>query len=245
MSVQRTFALLEYLARNGSAGLRRLARDLDVPVGTTHRLVASLAEEDLVERTPHGEWQLTYRLVGIAGAQLAQSGLPAQARPVLQELAAASGQTAFLATNSGNDVVYLDKVQSHAQVQLYIELGARRPIHATALGKAILAHLPEVSREEILNQPLRALTEHTITEPALLRHQLDQVRARGYATDKEEVVSGISCLAAPIFDHTQSVVGALSVAGTDARLHAEDPELVQRVLAGATTVSLRLGLAPE
>jgi DNA-binding IclR family transcriptional regulator len=135
-------------------------------------------------------------------------------------------------------------VQSQAQVQLYIELGARRPIHATALGKAILAYLPEAGREEILNQPLRALTEHTVTEPALLRHQLEEIRARGYATDKEEVVPGISCVAAPIFDHTQGVVGALSVAGTDARLHAEVPDLVEPVLAGATTVSLRLGLAP-
>lgn len=237
MSVERTFAVIEHLAAQGPTNLRRLARELGVPVGSAHRLIAAMADEGVVERDPHGEWRLTYRLVEIVGTQLERSGLTPRARPVLQELAAESGQTAFLATRSGRDVVYLDKVQSEAHVQLHVELGARRPIHATALGKAILAHLPAPDVDEILAGPLHSLTDHTLTRPADVRHQLDEIRARGYAADKDEAVAGVSCLAAPVFDHAGSVVGAVSVAGTDHRLHVEDVALVRLVTSGAATVS--------
>lgn len=238
MSVQRTFAVIEHLAAQGPMSLRRVARDLGVPVGSAHRLVASLADAGVAERNSRGEWQLTYRLVEITGVQLARSGLTSRARPVLQGFAAQSGQSAFLATRSGRrHIVYLDKVQSDAEVQLYVELGARRPIHATALGKAILAHLPAPDVDEILAAELPALTEHTVTDPALLRGQIDQITTCGYATDKDEAVLGVSCLAAPVFDHAGSVVGAVSVAGTDPRLYAEDAELVHLVTTGAAAVS--------
>lgn len=243
MSVQRTFAVIERLAHQGPSTMRALARDLDFPLGSTHRLIAALADEGVVERTPHGEWQLSYKLVSIAGAQLARSGLTAAARPVLQDLAEVSGQTAFLATRSDRHVVYLDKVQSDAQVQLYVELGARRPLHCTGLGKAILAHLPPGELADVLDAPLAKVTQHTITDPDELRRLLDVVKSRGYATDNEEVVEGVSCVAAPLFDHTGSVVGAISIAGTDPRLRAADDELPDVVKNAAAVVSRQLGYA--
>lgn len=241
MSVQRTFAVIEHLARTGPLALRALARDLDLPVGSTHRLVADLADEGMVERTPHGEWQLTYKIVSIAGAQLAKAGLTTTARPALRRLAELSGQTAFLATRSGQDVVYLDKVQSDAQLQLYVEIGAHRPSHSTALGKAMLAHLSPDELDAIIVNPLPGLTEHTITGPEVLNEHLALVRVRGYATDKEEAVMGVSCIAAPIFDYSGGVVGAISVAGTDSRLYEEDPKLVGLIKRAASGVSQQLG----
>lgn len=243
MSVQRTFAVIEHLARRGPLALRALARDLELPVGSTHRLVADMAEEGIVERTAHGAWRLTYKIVSIAGAQLAQSGLTTTARPALRKLAEVSGQTAFLASRSGSDVVYLDRVQSDAQLQLYVEIGAHRPIHGTALGKAMLAHLTADELEAAIVAPLRRLTEHTVTEPAVLREQLAIVRDRGYATDKEEAVMGVSCVAAPLFDFTGTAVAAISIAGTDARLQKEDPDLVDLIKRTARDVSQQLGQA--
>jgi DNA-binding IclR family transcriptional regulator len=213
-----------------------------MPVGSTHRLLGALSDEGVVERTEADEWRLSYRVLSIAGLQLRHNGLPAHARPVLERMAAESGQTAFLATRAGSDVVYLDKVQTEAQVQLYVELGTRRPMHGTALGKAILAHLDEPQREELLaSAELVPLTEYTITDPVVLREQLAAVRERGYATDKEEAVAGISCLAAPLFDVSGAVVAAISIAGTDPRLRREDGELTRLVAEGGTAVSQRLG----
>lgn len=242
MSVRRTVAVIEYLAGSGPTSMRALARALDLPVGSAHRLMSALADEGVVERTASDEWRLTYWLVGLAGRQLGRTELPALARPVLEHLAGRSGQTAFLATRSGRDVVYLDKVQSAAQVQLYVELGTRRPVHCTGLGKAILAHLPDGQRDEAIGPgPLVRLTDRTITDPAVLRRELDEVRARGFATDRGEVADGINCLAAPVFDHANAVVGAVSLAGPDPRLGAGEGDLARLVVAGAATVSRDLG----
>jgi IclR family acetate operon transcriptional repressor len=240
-------AVIERLAVHGPGSVRGLSRDLDIPLGSTHRLLAALAAEGVVERTANDDWRLTYRLLGIVGHQLRNTGLPGLARPVLEGFADVSGQTAFLATSAGHEVVYLDKVQGQAQVQLHVELGTRRPAHATALGKAMLAFATDAEREDFLTSAeLTPLTPDTITDAAVLRDELAVARSRGYATDQGEVVGGVSCLAAPVFDHVGAVVGAVSIAGPDPRLRDEDAELVQLVVAGAGTVSERLGYAaPE
>lgn len=236
---------MEYLAGHGPSSVRGLARSLDVPLGSAHRLLTALRDEGVVERTRDDEWGLSYRLLGIAGQQLARLELPAIARPVLDALAARSGSTAFLAVRSGTDVVYLDKVQTQAQVQLYVELGARRPMHSTALGKAILAFGPEAARADYIAATaltaITAITAHTVTEPAALHEQLAGFRAQGYATDKHEAVLGVCCLAVPVFDVGGRVAGAVSVAGADPRLADEDPTLVSAVCEAGRAISGRLG----
>jgi IclR family transcriptional regulator, acetate operon repressor len=242
VSISRAIAVAEYLADHGPTSLRGLARALGLPVGSAHRLVAALADEAVVERTPDDEWELSYRLLNIAGRQLGRLGLPAVARPALERLATETGRTAFLAVRSGNQVVYLDKVQTDAQVQLYVELGARRPLHSTALGKAMLAFQPDEQRERFLaTAELSALTPQTITDPDTLRHQLEGVRRLGYAVDREEAVLGVHCLAVPLRDHAGRTVGALSVAGPDARIGAAAAEFLAPVLAAGDDASRRLG----
>jgi IclR family transcriptional regulator, KDG regulon repressor len=242
VSVERAFGVIEYLARRGPSSLRGIARELELPVSSVHRLLHSLEREHAVERTRNDEWSVGRRILELAGAQLERLELPAAARPVLEQLSGGTGQTAFLAVRSGAEVVYLDKVQTSAQVQLYVERGARRPIHSTALGKAMLAFVAEPVREDVLRgASLIAITEHTITEPAVLRDQLVIVRERGYATDRDEAALGICCLAAPVLDHLGYVAGAVSIAGTDHRLRSEAADLVQAITGAAAQISQRLG----
>lgn len=242
MSTSRIIAVAEYLADHGPTSLRGLARALNLPVGSAHRLLTALADEAVVERTAEDEWELSYRLLNIAGRQLGRLRLPVVARPALEWLAAETRQTAFLAVRSADQVVYLDKVQTEAQVQLYVELGTRRPVHSTALGKAMLAFQPDEQLERFLaTAVLTALTQRTITDPSVLRRQLEEIRRQGYAVDREEAVAGVHCLAVPLRDHAGRTVGAMSVAGPDARIGAANAEFSDSVLAAGADVSRRLG----
>lgn len=242
MSVERAFVVIEYLARSGPSSLRGIARELDLPVSSVHRLLHALESERAVERTGGDGWVIGRRVLEVAGAQLERLGLPAVARPALELLSARTGQTAFLAVRSGAEIVYLDKVQTGVQVQLYVELGARRPIHSTALGKAMLAFSGEEVQGEVLrDSPLVAVTEHTITDQAALREHLAIARERGYATDKDEAAVGICCLAAPVLNHLGHVAGAVSIAGTDPELRTEAPDMVRAITGAAADISQRLG----
>lgn len=243
MSISRALQVIDWVARHGPKSTRGLARELELPLGSTHRLLAELEAQHVVERTANDEWELSYRVLQIAGIQLERIQLPRLVRPILEQLAAETRETAFLAVPVQDEIVYLDKVQSDMQVQLRVELGTRRPMHCTGLGKAILAFLPQVQQERFLRAAqLAAFTPHTITDPVLLERELQQIRDVGYATDREEILIGVYCIAVPLINHNGHAVGAISVAGTSPRIGTERFEgLLSKVLAAGSHLSLRLG----
>ena len=180
MSIGRALRVIDWVARHGPHSTRGLARELGLPLGSTHRLLTELEAQHVLERTANDEWELSYRVLQIAGIQLERIQLPRLVRPILEQLAAETRETAFLAVPVQDEIVYLDKVQSDMQVQLRVELGTRRPMHCTGLGKAILAFLPQAQQDHILrNAQLAAFTSHTITDPVLLERELRQIRESG------------------------------------------------------------------
>ena len=245
-AVPRAIHIIDLLARRGPLGVRAVAQQLQLPLGSAHRLLTDLADERVVERTPDGDWVLSYRLLEIVGMQLERVQLPRLARPILEQLASETRETAFLAVPSRDEIVYLDKVQTDLQLQLNVELGTRRPMHCTGLGKAILAYLPHVQLEQFLaTSPLRPFTPHTLTDPMLLRNDLARTRARGYAVDHEEIIAGVHCIAVPILNYTGHAVGAISVAGVSPKVEGERVELlVSRLKAAGEHLSRRLGYLP-
>ncbi|HEY1295014.1 MAG TPA: IclR family transcriptional regulator [Chloroflexota bacterium] len=246
-SVPRAIHVIDLLARRGPLGVRAVAQQVGIPLGSAHRILLGLADESVVERTAAGEWELSYRLLEIVGAQLERVQLPRLARPMLEQVASETRETTFLAVPSQNEIVYLDKVQTDLQLQLNVELGTRRPMYCTGLGKAILAFLPDSQQERILAaSPLRAFTPHTITDPMLLRLDLERTRDRGYAIDRQEIILGVECVAVPILNHAARAVGAISVAGTTPKGDGERLDaLVARLKAAGDYVSRRLGFSPS
>jgi IclR family acetate operon transcriptional repressor len=246
-STIRSIQLLELLARRGPLGVRAVAQALGLPLGSVHRMLQDMAAESVVERTPDGQWELSYRLLEIVGVQLERVQLPRLARPVLEQLASETRETAFLAVPSRDEIVYLDKVQTDLQLQLNVELGTRRPMHCTGLGKAILAFLPEVQREQFLaTNPLRPYTPHTITDPVLLRLELERTRARGCAIDHEEIILGVHCVAVPILNYAGHPVGAISIAGTTPKTEGDRlAALITRMTTAGEYLSRRRGFIPR
>lgn len=242
-SVSRSIDVIDLLARRGPLGVRAVAQELSLPLGSAHRLLQDLASEHVVERTAGGDWEMSYRLLEIVGVQMERVQLPRLARPLLEQLASDTRETAFLAVPSRDEIVYLDKVQTDLQLQLNAELGTRRPMYCTGLGKAILAFLPQAQQEQILGAgPLRPFTTHTIVDPMLLRLELERTRERGYAIDREEIIPGVHCVAVPILNYTGHAVGALSIAGTIPKAEGERLDaLVVRVKAAGDFLSRRLG----
>lgn len=142
-----------------------------------------------------------------------ERGLIEVATPFLQDLYERTHELVHLGLREGREVVYVAKFGGHRQARSPSRLGGRMPLHATAIGKALLAHAPEEVRREMLNGTLQRCAPRTITAPGILQDQLDRVADEGVAYEFEELAAGLACVAAPVLDADDAVVAAVSVTG--------------------------------
>jgi DNA-binding IclR family transcriptional regulator len=242
-SVNRAFRALELIAEAGELGVTELGRHLGVHKATASRLIATLAERGMVERDRVTEkYRLGFGLIRLAGAAMASMDLVRIARPVLEELADRTRETVNLGVLSGDVVVYIDQVTGTRSIVAVSWVGRRTPLHATSNGKVLLAGQDPQELERLLAPPLERSTPSTIIDPRRLRLQLDEIRARGYATTMEELEEGLNAVAAPIRRADGRVVAALSVSGPAFRMRPVDlPRLGHLTAEAAAAVSRRLG----
>lgn len=213
-SVLKALDTLEILAQTESGlSLSELAKRTSYPVSTTHRLLATLAERGYVEQDPQtrryylGVKILTLQAQGIRGRQLAQ-----RAFPHLNWLKQQVQATINLGVLTGIDVVYLETFVPDSFVGLYMPPGTRMPSYCTALGKVLLAHLPQSQLEALLPLlDMKPLTPHTITSQTELRARLAEIAQNGYAVDDQEFALGVRCISAPIYDHRGVAVAGASM----------------------------------
>jgi DNA-binding IclR family transcriptional regulator len=242
-SVSRALRALELIAEAGELGVTELGRRLDVHKATASRLVSTLAERGLVERDPTSErYRLGFGLIRLAGAAIAGLDLVRTAHPILEDLAERTRETVNLGVLSGGDVVYVDQVAGTHSIVSVSWVGRGTPLHCTSNGKALLAWMDEEGRDRLLAAPLARLTDSTIVDPNLLRTQLQEVRARGYAQTLEELEEGLNAVAAPVRQADGQVVAALSVSGPAFRMRPVDlPRVGRLAVEAASSISRRLG----
>jgi len=241
-SVKRTIQVLDLLARKGALGVRAVAQQLDLPVGSVHRLLLDLADENAVERNPDGAWQLGYRLLEITDLQLDGVGLPRLARPFCEAIAEATRETVNINALSGDTCVCIDKVRGSDGMQLDWRIGSRGPLYAGGSAKAILAFLSEADQVRVANGGKTRFTAHTLTDATALLIELARIRERGYAVDDQELVMGVFCVGVPILDRLGRPVGAMSVSGPSPKSVGAGVEpLVRRLSEACGQVSRRLG----
>jgi IclR family acetate operon transcriptional repressor len=240
-SIERAFAVLSALT-DGPIGVTEVAERADLPKSTAARMLATLSHEGAVEQVP-GEtrYRLGPRIATLAEGVVPVRSLVSTCRPILEELAAATGETAGLSIAEGFVVHYVDQVGTSHQVQVRDWTGTRVPMHAVSSGLVFLAQLPPAALDGYLARELESFTPRTLTTPDALRERLTQVRADGFAWVHEEFADGLSSVAAAVADASGSIAAAIHVHGPAYRFPAaREQEIGEVVLAGATRASERL-----
>lgn len=241
-SVDRALSVLGLLARHGELGVTEIAKDLAVHKSTAFRLVATLEAHGLVEQvSDRGKFRLGVGVLRLAGATTVRLDLVQESRPVTARLAQVVGETVNVAVLSGREALYLDQVQGPSSLALHNWAGQRIPLHATSNGKVLLAFGPPSLLTD-LGDPLPRYTAGTITDPAVVAAELDDVRRRGYAVAVDELEMGLTAVAAPVTGSSGTVVASLSASGPTFRMPAERiPDVAAQVVAAAQEISHRLG----
>jgi DNA-binding IclR family transcriptional regulator len=244
-SVGRALDLLEGLGAREETGLVELAERVNLLPSTAHRLLATLADRGYVYQNPDtGQYLLSFRVLELAShVEHRTSRLRAATQPFMRRIRKVCGETTNLVVLRGDHIVYVDQLPGSMSVRMFTEIGHDVPVHTTGAGKAMLAFADEEAVAEIAaKEPFEAFTPHTITSAADLRAELARIKRRGYALDNEEYEDGVTCVAAPIFDHEGQVAGALSVSGPTARIHrADSTALGELVGLAAVDASRELG----
>ncbi len=241
-SIRRAFAVLGALG-DGPLGVTDVADRSGLPKSTAARLLATLSEEGAVEQVPgDSAYRLGPRLVALAGGLSFNRSLAAVARPILVELAAASGEAAGLGVPDGDAVHYIDQVDTPNPVVVRDWTGARAPLHAVSSGQVLLAFRTPGAVDRYLAGELEGFTPRTLVEPDAVRERLRAVRRQGFAWALEEFDPGISSVAAPIADATGEVIAAVHVHGPSYRfpVDARMPELADLVVGGAARIAAGL-----
>jgi DNA-binding IclR family transcriptional regulator len=243
-STRRAIHIMDLLSRRGSLGVRAIALQLQLPVGSVHRIMSDLCQENVVERNADGSWQLSYRLLQINDRQLDNLRLPRLAHPFCEAIAEKAHETVNLNVLSFDKCVCIDKVRGNQGIQLDWGIGQPGPLYCGGSAKAILAFMSHADRERITRGRLVGFTEFTLTDPGALEAELADIRDRGYAIDNQEMVIGVFCVGVPIFDRLGRPVAAISISGPSRK--APGPQIAPLVALlenACAQVSKRLGYA--
>ncbi|MTI79673.1 MAG: IclR family transcriptional regulator [Firmicutes bacterium] len=247
-AVDRALLLLEMVANNkGGTTLTEMAKELNMPKSTAHRLLETLKARGFVEYQENSErYIIGLKSVEVGVSGLRNLGIVDVAVYYLCDLAESTGETSFLAVYNEGEMVYLYKVEGTQSIRTTAQLGSRKPVHATSLGKAVLSQLSLEEVDRILEEKgMERFTEHTITDRQEYHEELSKVRVQGYAEDREENEVGLTCFSVPVFNYTGQVVGAISIAGPTLRMVENRDGFTRNLMETALHISRRLGYVPS
>lgn len=247
-SVDRALLLLKMFSDHRELRLTDARDALGVSQSTAHRLMAMLQYHGFVDQDPVSRMYLAGPAlleVGLAAVQ--NLDLRGVARPILESLAEATGETVHLGLLQGAEVLYMDAVESQAALRVSVRIGRRIPAHATSLGKAMLAAVPTERVEQLYpDEALEAVTDRTITKRRDLLAALAEVRELGYAENLEEGEPGVGSIGVAVVDGGR-LIGGLSVAAPRARLRKPERDRYATLLTDAATElvgALHAGVSP-
>lgn len=244
-SLTRALTLLARLSETSSGlSLTDLSYQLGMPTATVHRLLNTFEEFDFVEQhAEQGLWYIGLKAFTVGNAFLHRRDFVASARPHMQALVDQCGETVNLGVIDDGEAVFINQVESREMMRMIVRLGSRSPIHASGVGKALLANMPEQDLASVLQQRgLARYTERSIDNPTRLREELQRIRQLGYALDDEEHAIGLRCVASAIFDENGQALAAISLSGPKARVtDGRLDELGIAVRQSADEITLALG----
>ncbi len=243
-SIERAFLIVDALAEEPREhSLTELAGTLGWPKSTVHGVLSTLVQYRYVEQSEEtGRYRLGIRFFELGVKVGKMWDIRSIAMPYMQKLNAELGEMVQLGTEDHGEILYLEKLDSVHLIRIVSEIGGRLPIHCTGLGKAMLAYMPDIRRKRIIREKgLTSYTPNTITNAAALERELEAIRERGYAIDDGEIMLGLRCVAAPIFDDRGHVKYALSISGMQGNMEGERLEkITKRIVTSAAAISKAL-----
>jgi DNA-binding IclR family transcriptional regulator len=245
---RKIFDLLEYFIQEGSKqeaiSFQQLSNALPFARTTAHRLIYTLEKMGYIEKADgKGQYRLGAKFFELTGPAVHFRQLQSVARSVMTELMIRHGETVNLAVLDEGQVDYIEVLQSPSALRIAANPGQRNPGHSTAVGKVMMAYLPEKELAAILrSRPLIKMTPKTITQRAHFLEHLASVRERGVAFDLGENLEGVVCVAAPIFDQHGRIVAGLSISGPANRMSSKLKGIEEEIREAGSVISRMLGL---
>jgi DNA-binding IclR family transcriptional regulator len=219
--IERMMQLVDTLAGHSvPVNLKQLALQTGLHPSTAHRILGVMVDNRLVDRVEPGTYRLGIRLLELGNLVKSRISVRQEALPYMQRLHQNLGETVNLSVRHDDEVVYVERTAaSNSMMRVIHIIGARAPLHVTAVGKVFLSNdSPEKSLQYMQRTGLPRYTENTLADAGSLRHELEKIRGQGYAIDNEEAEKGVACIGAGIYNDEGRLVAGLSVSAPSDRL---------------------------
>ncbi|WP_020405624.1 IclR family transcriptional regulator [Hahella ganghwensis] len=244
-SLVRGLTVLERLAESSVAlNLTEVAERVRLPTSTTHRLLNTLLQLGYVSQDhERGEWSVGVKAFSVGNAYLKSRDYVSAARPFMRELVLESGETCNLAIMQEGGPVFVAQIECDEMMRMVAKLGSHAPLHASGVGKSMLAGESEAEIRRLLGaDELQEFTPKTITTVGSMWEELDRIRQQGFAVDNEEQSMGLRCIAANIYNEYSEVVAAISISGPVQRItEGRITELGELVCNKAESITFSIG----
>jgi IclR family acetate operon transcriptional repressor len=243
-AVERALSMLEAVAQE-SEGLSNaeISRKLKIPKSSASYILRTLEAQNYLTRDGSGKYKVGLKILSLSRGALIGLDVRGVALPIMRHLTQRTGLTCHLAILDGPEAVYVEKVEPEGFIRMDTWVGRRMRVHATSVGKALVAHIAQNSLENMLAKAgMEKRTPKTITTLPRLLKELEKVRNQGYAVDDEENNLGARCLGAPVFNDRGLIEAALGLSGTTQQVSPQTmPAIVESLKDAARQISMGMG----
>jgi IclR family transcriptional regulator, KDG regulon repressor len=223
--------------------ITEISSSLGLNKSTVSRTMATLASEGFVFKDPETKkYRLGLSILTLSGVVNSTMDIYRESQPILSKLVESLGETAHISVLDHLDVIYLHKVECNHPVRFLTHIGRRNPPYCTSSGKVLLAFSGENIIHSVIEKGLHKFSKNTITDPDLLHANLREVKKNGYASSVEELLDGVTSIAAPIYDYKGKVIAALSVVGPKQRFQSHKIQTIaKKVISAGLDISRNMG----
>lgn len=243
-SIDRAVAILECFSENKSElKLSEIVNKLDLNKSTVHGLLNTLKHHGFIDQDQETQkYRLGLRFLIFSDLVISSIDVGNIASQVIERVCEEIEETVHIAMLDGLDVVYIGKMECNKSIKTSTKIGAKFPAYYTADGKIILCYMDKEKLNELLPDKIKSLTTSTITDKQKILKKLEEIKDKGFAVDNEEVMQGLSCVAAPIINHTGAVKYSLSVTGPTVRMTEDKIKEYAKIIKEATNeISYKIG----
>ena len=222
--------------------VKELSDHMNWAPSSTIGLLKTLSDREYLSVDAKKRYSLGPKLINLGMATVSMLDICKVAEPILKEILNKLGETVFLAVRSGSEIVYIAKENSTRTISTNANVGMRKPLYCTGLGKAFLAFMDRQSSEKLMDTiDYKVFTKNTVSSKEILKQQLEKFRSQGYAVDNGEIEEELWCVAVPIYDAKHQVIAAMSCAGPKTRMLPKHDIVAQTMKQASQTISRKYG----